>query len=173
MLETRRLLTLLTGALLIAAPRAAAQEPAPRHVAAVVGLFQYDLSGTGLAPMLALRGTTPVSSVITLEAGVLAARPRQQFGETTTFLAPELQAQLALPFTSILPYMGLGLGGALGFRSSAAGGRTNEISLSGSLGIRGQVWDRYGLQAEFRGRGIGLDFAGSSAEYTVGVTRRI
>jgi hypothetical protein len=164
-------LSLLAGALSIA-PAHSQEQPPPTHFSASLGLFQFDLAGTGLAPAVALRGSTPISSVIVLEGGLLAARPRQQFGQTTTFLVPEAQLQLAVPFTAVLPYMVLGFGGAFDFRGAEFGGTGSDFTVSGALGVRTWFGDRLGLQVEFRGRGIGFDFAGSSAEYTAGAIWR-
>jgi hypothetical protein len=160
----------LALASMIGAATVQAQEDAqPPHFAVVAGIFQYDLSGTGIAPMLAFRGTAPLTTVLTLEGGLLAARPGQQFGSTTTMLVPEAQVQLTLPFDRVTPYMGLGAGAAFDFRGTEFGGIENFLSISGALGIRGFLRDGLGVQAEFRGRGLGFDFTGSSAEYTIGV----
>jgi hypothetical protein len=162
-------LTLVLSSLLGATDLQAQEDAQPPHFAAVVGIFQYDLSGTGIAPMLALRGTAPLTTVLTLEGGLLAARPGQQFGSTTTMLVPEAQVQLTLPFDYVTPYMGLGAGAAFDFRGTEFGGIENFLSISGSIGMRAALRDRLGVQAEFRGRGLGFDFTGSSAEYTLGV----
>jgi len=168
-LFTPGMLALAFGAILGHAPVHAQETAPPPHLSAVLGIFQFDLSGTGIAPMFAIRGTTPLASVLVLEAGVLAARPGQQFGGTSTMLVPEAQVQLALPFPGVIPYMGLGAGAAFDFRGEDLG-RQNFVSLSGALGMRLPLGERVGIQAEFRGRGLGFDFKGSSAEYTVGMT---
>jgi hypothetical protein len=151
---------------------AAAQDALPRHITTSIGLFQYELSRNGLAPMVAIRATAPASSVLVLEGGVIASRPQQQVGGSTTFLAPEAQAQLVLPFDRILPYMGLGAGAVIDFRSEQLGGTYADFSVSGSLGVRAWVLNRGGIQMEFRGRGIGADFAETSSEYTAGMIWR-
>jgi hypothetical protein len=51
------------------------------------GVSQFDL-GTGTAPVVAVRFPFPLTSVILLETGVLAARPDQQFGYTSTLVIP-------------------------------------------------------------------------------------
>jgi len=167
---------LATAAILglgLPAGTAAAQEPVPAHAAFQAGLFQFDLSGTGWAPMLAFRATRPVSSVLLLEAGMLASRPAQQFGGTTTFLSPEAQLQLVLPFEQFVPYMGLGVGAALDFRGAEFDGTSADLAITGALGMKAWLTGQMGGLAEFRVRGIGLDFVGSSAEYTVGLIWRI
>ena len=166
---------LLMASMLIVASseRSAAQDALPRHITTSVGLFQYELSRNGVAPMMAIRGTIPTSSVLVLESGLVASRPRQEFGGSTIFLAPEAQAQLVLPFSRFLPYMGLGAGAVLDFRSDQLGGTYANFTVSGSLGIRAWVLNRGGVQVEFRGRGIGLDFEQTASEYTAGLIWRL
>jgi hypothetical protein len=147
------------------------QDPPPRHVSASIGIFQYDLSGTGIAPMVAVRWSMPLASVLSFEAGIVGSRPELQGGGSSTFVSPEAQLQLSLPFTGVVPYMGLGLGAAFDLRGAGAASRTDMV-ISGAVGVRTWVGDRLGLQAEFRGRGIGADFAGSAGEYTAGVVIR-
>jgi len=150
-----------------------AQDIPPRHLTASLGVVSYELVQSGVAPMLAVRGTTPISTVIILEAGLVASRPEYQIGRNSTFLAPEAQLQLALPFNSVVPYMGLGAGAVFDLGSGADGGSDFDMTISGSLGLRAWLTNRMGIQAEFRGRGIGFDFAGSSAEYSVGLAWQI
>ena len=147
--------------------QAASRTPA---VAVSAGAFQFDLSGVGTAPMLALRGFLPISRIGTLELGVLGARPSQQFGETTTFLAPEAQIQLEWPLGRVAPYLGLGGGVAFDIASKDAGGTDVDPTLSSALGLRARLDERLGVRAELRVRGIGDTFQGSSAEWTLGLT---
>lgn len=154
-------------------PRAAlAQEAPPRHLAASVGVFSYKLAESGVAPMVAVRASTPVSTVLVIEAGIAASRP-DQVGNPAMFLAPEVQAQLALPFEAFVPYMGLGFGAVIDFGGPDAGGSQFDISFSGTLGMRAWVNERLGIQGEFRGRGIGYDFATSASEYSLGLAWRL
>src|SRR5829696_714036 len=59
-------------------------------VSVSVGAFQYDLSGTCTAPMVAARGELPLTRHFLAEGGLAVARPEQQFGATTTFIDPEV-----------------------------------------------------------------------------------
>jgi hypothetical protein len=152
--------------------RLGAQDPQPRHLTVNTGVFDYELLDSGLAPMLAVRGAMPVSSVLMVEVGVVGSRPKQMPGQNSTFLAPEAQAQLTLPFNTVIPYMGLGFGAVLDFRSAEMGGTQADMTISGSLGMRAWFTNQVGAQAEFRGRGIGVDFQESSAEYSVGLAMR-
>lgn len=166
--------TLVLAFLLPSTPvLAEAQEPQAAHVAAIVGAFRYDMTRTGTAPMIALRATRSAASVLTLEGGVTLARPRPVAGETTTFIAPDVQAQLTLPFSAVVPYMGLGTGAVFDLRSGDAGDSSIDFSVNGALGIRAYLRGRTGVQAEFRGRGVGVDFDRSAAEFTLGLIWRM
>lgn len=145
----------------------AAQEPPPAHLSAALGLFHYEMGeDDGLAPMIALRAGTPVSSVLLLEGSVLAARPDDP--AMSTAIIPEAQVQLSLPFTAVNPYMGMGLGVSV---LDTSAGTNADLTISGALGVKVWLSDRWGMMAEFRGRGLGIDFENTSAEYTVGVSR--
>jgi hypothetical protein len=152
------------------ATASAQEEPPARNASFAVGLLQYDLVGNGLAPMLALRVGTPVSSVLVLEGALAAGRP-EQAGASSTLIIPEAQLQLSLPFTNFRPFFGLGFGVAFDLNSPT--GSSTDMTISGSLGVRTWISDRTGVVAEYRGRGIGIDFAGTSSEYTIALSRRI
>jgi hypothetical protein len=170
---TSKLLLALTAALALGLPGAArAQEMMPiAHFTVAAGLFQWELEGSGLAPLLAVRAGTPVSTVLLLEGSVIGARPGQDSG-TSTVLIPEGQFQLAIPFTGVNPYMGLGGGAVVDFGGGEDGGTGIDMTISASLGLRAWFGDRFGIVAEFRGRGIGTDFDRTSAEYTFGGSLR-
>lgn len=163
----------LVAALLFLASAATAQVPAPpAHLIVQTGLFQFDLNGDGYSPMMAGRLVLPISTVLMMEGSLLAARPGQDFGETTTLLIPEAQVQLVLPFARLVPYIGLGAGAALDLRSSEAGGRKSFATYSGSVG--GKYWLRktLGFQVEYRTRGIGSD-GGAANEFGVALLWQI
>jgi hypothetical protein len=48
------------------------------------GASQFDLSGTGTAPMVAIRADFPLGRFVLIEGGVGLASPDQQFGARTT-----------------------------------------------------------------------------------------
>ncbi|MQA89636.1 MAG: hypothetical protein GEU90_05310 [Gemmatimonas sp.] len=167
-LDFHRLLPIASFLLLTAPYAATAQEPEPvAGWMAALGLMQFELDGTGLAPMVALRGGTPLSSVLLLEGSMAAARPEQTTG-TSSVLIPEAQLQLSLPFTSVSPYMGLGAGAIVDFKNTDSGGTQLDLTISGAVGLRVWIGDRFGLGFEFRGRGIGADFERNTGEYIVG-----
>lgn len=155
------------------APVSAQDSVPPTHASVNVGLFQFDLADSGFAPMLAVRGATPINNVLLFEAALLAARPDQGFSSASTFIVPEAQVQIVLPFTAFSPYMGLGGGAALDFRPSDGGGTQANLTISGSLGIKAWLNERLGAQGEFRARGVSSEFSGTSTEYTLGLIWRI
>jgi hypothetical protein len=151
-----------------------AQEPAARRTAVSLsyGTFDYDLSGTGNTWMIAARVERPLTRVVLIEGGIVFARPEQQFGDTTTFVIPEVQAQIQIP-RRLAPYLGAGIGLAMDFREEEFGGTLTEVTFSGAVGLRAWLTDRFGARAELRVRGIGTNFAGSVAELTVGAALKL
>jgi hypothetical protein len=139
------------------------------------GAFQYDLSGTGTAPMFAARAEFPLTRHVLAEGGLAVARPEQQPGARSTFIAPEtqLQAQLPLAGGRVAPYLGAGFGAAFDRRSAALGGTQSDLTVSGATGIRTWITDQVALRAELRVRGIGSGFTGSAAEWTLGTSWRL
>ena len=147
----------------------------PTRLAAVslsYGVSQFDLSGTGDARMIALRVERLFSRRGILEGGVVVARPGQQFGDTTTLVIPEVQAQLQLAVGRVAPYLGAGLGWAFDFRDEADGGTQNDVTTSVAAGLRGWFTDRFGARADLRVRGFGTRFTGTAAEWTGGLALR-
>jgi hypothetical protein len=162
-----RPLALLLPLLLFATELLDAQEPPPTQATVSLGVMRFDLATTGIAPMAAVRAMTAVSSVLVLEGGAVVA-PTRQAGNSTIFVAPEAQVQLLLPFTGFVPYMGLGAGAGIDFRGAELGGTSASLSISGSLGFRASLPARFDLQGDARFRGLGVDFEGSTAEFTIG-----
>ena len=176
-----RLTTLFATLLALGAPVVVHAQTARPAVSLSAGAFQYDLSGTGTAPMLAVRAELPLSRFFLVEGGMTAARLAQQFGATTTFLAPELQLQVQAPLAGgrVAPYLGLGGGAALDLRGAAYGGNHNTYTASGATGLRYWLSDNFGIRGELRVRGISSNrvaplgaFAGSAAEWTLGTAWR-
>lgn len=169
---TRGAMLLAGAAFLALAVPAAAQRTS---VALAAGSFDFDLSGTGRAPVVALRLDRAVHPDLRLEGAVSVARPEQQFGATTTFVAPEAQLQWApvaigLGSEALLlhPYLGLGAGWAHDFRPDLED--RDDVTFSGALGFRLPVGPagRSGLEAEFRARFLDTGFTGSSGDLTLG-----
>jgi hypothetical protein len=170
------LATLLAAGLPVAArSQSAAFESARPVVSVNAGAFQFDLSGTGTAPMIAGRAELPINRYFLAEGGLLVARPEQQFGAKSTFLAPEVQLQAQAPLADgrIAPYLGMGVGLAMDLRNSRFGGNRTDPTVSGATGVRYWLTEALGLRAELRVRGVGSGFAGSAAEWTLGTSWRL
>ena len=162
-------LVVLTTLVVDAAAVTQAQGPltTARTIAVSAGASQFDLSGTGVAPMLALRVAFPFARVLVFEGGTILARPAQQFGATTTLVIPELGLQLQVP-RPVAPYIGVALGEAFDVRPQQFGGVLENLTVSGALGIRAALAARAGAITELRVRGIGSEFTGGAAEWTIG-----
>jgi hypothetical protein len=173
MTATRRLQLAAVALLAAAAAPAHAQIGAPARPSLSIagGISQFDLSGTGTAPVVTARVDYPLGRVLLAEGGVAVARPDQQFGSRTTLVVPEVGLQLQYP-ARVAPYLGVGVGSALDFRRERDGGTVGDPTVSGAAGVRAWVTDRLGLRGELRVRGIGRNFAGSTAEWTVGAALR-
>lgn len=170
-------LPIILAAALPAASRAqsASLHSTPRPAVSVAaGVFQFDLSGTGTAAMVAARVERPLGRFFLAEGALVGARPNQ-LGATTTFLAPEAQLQVQLPVANdhVAPYLGVGAGLALDLRNSRYGGNHSDPTLSGAMGVRYWLTDAFGLRGELRVRGIGRGFVGSTAEWTLGTAWRL
>jgi hypothetical protein len=157
----------------VASPLFSQEISHPRHLSLNTGILRFEGVTSALAPMVAFRGTSPISSCLGLEVALLAARPEDRSGSGTTVLVTETQLQLFLPVERITPYLGLGTGAFIDMQGQGLGDRGTFLSLSGALGVKGWLNDRFGAQAEFRGRGVGMEMERSSAEYSIGVVGHI
>lgn len=147
-----------------------AQEPrSPTHLSLTAGVFQFEMEDHGVTPMVGVRGASALVDALVLEVGLLAARPEQNVGHRKTFLVPEAQLQLTLPFTRFVPYMGLGAGAAIEVDAQQAGDLVTDLTYSGSVGLKAWLNERIGGLTEFRVRGLGIDFAQGAVEYSVGM----
>ena len=166
-------LALVIGLAFPASPAAAQHAPAdlgrPRYAVGVVaGASQFDLSGTGTAGLLGARVEAELRRWLVAEGAVGFFRPGEQFGGRASYAIPEAQLQVQFPGRVVRPY--LGAGGGYVF---ASGGGDAEGTASGAGGLRVAL-PGAGLDArgELRVRGIGQSFAGSTAEWTLGVGYR-
>jgi hypothetical protein len=155
---------------------AAAQTVEPSRALSIsAGASQFDLSGTGTAPMGAIRADLPLARFALVEVGLGVARPEQQFDRRTTLVIPEAQVQFQLPIGPVLPYLGVGTGLAMDFRPDEVGGTQTDWTASAAGGLRWWITPRAGVRAELRVRGIdynGDGFTGSAAEWTGGLMWR-
>jgi hypothetical protein len=164
--------TLLAVVLALSMPAIASAQLDRTTVSANFGVMQFDLSGTGEAPMFAARLDQELGPIFLGEVGLVYARPNQQFGATTNLFIPEIQLQAQFP-ARFAPYLGIGAGMAFDFREDRFGGTQSNVSVSGAGGVRFWLTDRFGARGELRVRGIGSEFQGSAAEWTLGATLRL
>ena len=158
---------------LVATAPAAAQSRSVMSgaVSLSAGVSQFDLAGTGNAPVVALRGELPLLPALLVEGGVAVARPNQQFAGRSTLVIPEVGMQVQYP-ARVAPYVGVGVGSAIDWRRSADGGIESGVTASGAAGVRAWATQRVGLRGELRVRGIGRGFPSSTAEWTLGAAMR-
>jgi len=174
--STQRVVLAVAAAIAAFSGSATAQSVVPpRALSISAGASQFDLSGLGTAPMAAFRVDLPLGRIVLAEPGVVVARPEQQFGSRTTLVIPEIQLQAQLPLGPVAPYLGVGGGLAMDFRSDAFGGTQTDVTGSVAGGVRWWATQRVGARAELRVRGVGANdggFTGTAAEWTAGLMWR-
>lgn len=138
------------------------------------GVFRYDLTRAGEARMIALRVERPLTRHVIAEGGIAYAHPLLQSGERTHYWIPELQVQVQRPMGILAPYLGIGGGAAWDTRDTQRSFQdtrpTWDPTFSAAGGVRARFTDVVGARAELRVRAIGGEFAGSSTEWTVGLS---
>jgi Outer membrane protein beta-barrel domain len=166
----RRALFCVSILFLIPAISLDAQMPAP-EISASVGAMQYDASGTGTAPVVALRGAVPlVGSWLLGEGNFSYASLDEQFSDVGTRVGvAEGQLQFQLPLGRVRPYLGAGAGWLHYFNNAPP--RATSPTYSAAAGLRVGLSPRISARAELRLRtwspfGSGND---SAAEWTGGL----
>ena len=130
---------------------------------------QFDLSGTGNALGLAVRGARPVYGNVVFEARGLFAPLEQQFGKAT-FFASDAHLQYRWTIARLSPYVG----GGIGFSANTKPLGTDwDPTMSFAAGTTVRLNDRLDLIGELRLRGIEWRFAGSTAEWSAGLNWRL
>lgn len=170
-----RPLAALALAATAAAPLAAQdrEPPLPRvptaGLAVTAGFSSFDLSGTGTASIFALRAATEFGTRFVVgELGISTMSPREQFDRRVTYVVPEAQLQLQVPFTVVRPYLGVGIGSWIS--SEAGDSRRTRVAVSGAAGVR--VLPRFtavSFVVEGRLRGVGDGFSGTTADLNAGL----
>ena len=130
----------------------------------------YDLSGVGNAPGVAVRATRSLSSSVDVEFGGLYARPSQQFVGTTTLLVPEAQLRYRWNAGRVSPYVGGGLGASM-LKAAFDTDWAPALSVATGTGVR--LTDRLSAVGEFRLRGHEWRFTGTTAELSAGLAWRL
>ncbi len=156
-------------ALVIASVSSAqAQSPSWGDLSVSAVLIDYDLSGTGSTPGLAIRSTKNLSSNVSVEFGGVYATPTQQFGPSSLFM-PEAQLRYRWNFGRFFPYAGAGLGAA---RVSSDFHTDWDPTMSFSAGSGVHLSDQLAVTGEFRLRGHEWRFVGTTAEISAGLAWR-
>lgn len=164
--------TLCSFILFSAIPVAA--QTSSREVSFAAGVSQFDASGTGTAPIAAMRAAAPVIGQWMLgEASLSYASLDEQFSTSNTHVGiGEAQLQAQLPAARIRPYIGLG-GGWLHYFSNAGGRSATTPTVSASAGLRLPVSSALLVRGELRFRswksGSDSGFHNNAAEFTAGV----
>ena len=139
------------------------------RLGASITRMDYDLSGTGHAPALAVRAERDLFSNVSLEVGGTYAKPSQQYGGSTLFM-PEVQLHYNWTAGRVSPYAGGGIGTAL---RTAPLVNDWDPTLSAAGGAAVRLTDRLSLTGELRLRGHEWQFAGTTTELGVGLTWRL
>lgn len=165
------------GAVLLLSAVPIAAQTATREVSFAVGASQFDASGTGTAPIAAIRGSTLlVGRWLLGEISLSYASLDEQFGATNRRVGVgegQLQAQFST--TRVRPYIGLG-GGWLHYFNNDEGRSAATPTLSGSAGLRIPIASALMLRGELRVRywegGGSSGFVNGAAEFTGGIGYR-
>jgi hypothetical protein len=146
------------------------------EVSATAGAMQFDASGTGTAPVFALRAAVPiVGSWLLVEGNLSYASLHEQFSDVGTRIGvAESQLQAQLPFARVRPYLGLGAGWFHYFNNVPVS--STSQTYSAAAGLRVGLSPRYTARAELRLRGWNpygdspsSGFGASAAEWTGGL----
>jgi hypothetical protein len=126
-----------------------AQMPGP-EISASVGAMQFDASGTGTAPVIALRAAFPiVGSWLLAEGNLSYASLDEQFSNVGSRIGvAEGQLQAQLPLGRVRPYLGAGAGW-LHYFNNAPPSATSPTYSAGA-GLRVGLSPRVTARAELR-----------------------
>ena len=166
---------LVTSCALLIGVTARAQGQTPmREFSLAAGASEYDASGTGTAPVGALRYSAPIVGRWLLgDLSLSYASLDEQFSTANTHIGvAEGQLQAQLPFNSIRPYIGIG-GGWLHYLSNAGGRPATGGTVSAAVGLRVPVSSSLILRGEMRMRAweAGSDgvYHNNAGEFTAGL----
>lgn len=170
------LIPLAVTILVLGAVPLAAQSAPERTVSVVGGAMTFDASGTGTAPVFALRvDRTLAGRWLIGEAGLGYAPITEQFQSVRTRLGvAELQAQFQAPLPIVRPYIGGGAGVVAYLTNAGGRGRVAE-AVSAAAGLRADLTGRIGLRLEGRLRYWDYNspgFVNGSGEVTGGLSYR-
>jgi hypothetical protein len=164
-----RVIALFAFVVVVAGASMAHAQDSAWQLGVSVSHLDYDLSGTGQVPALAVRAKRDLFSNVSLEVGGSYAKPSQQFGSSTLFM-PEAQVHYNWTAGRVSPYAGGGIGTAL---RTAPLVSDWDPTLSATGGAAVRLTDRLNVTGELRLRGHEWRFAGSTAEIGVGLAWRV
>jgi hypothetical protein len=120
------------------------------EISAAVGAMQFDASGTGTAPVIALRAAFPiVGSWLLAEGNLSYASLDEQFSNVGSRIGvAESQLQAQLPLARVRPYLGLGAGWLHYFNNAPP--RATSPTYSAAAGLRVGLSPRVTARAELR-----------------------
>ena len=176
----RRVSWLVAAILISSASPAHAQGSSWGDLAVSTGRLDFDLNGTGHTYGVAVRAKRAFSPHIALEVGGVLARycgykndaecwPNKEAGTTSLFM-PEAQLHYRWNMGRVSPYVGGGMG--LSRRGGAEVSRWDP-TFSAAVGSAVYVTERLGITGEFRLRGHGTRFTGTTSEISAGVVWRM
>ena len=174
-------LSLVAAILISSASPAQAQDSSWGDLAVSTGRLDFDLNGTGHTYGVAVRAKRHFSPHLALEVGGVLARycgyksvssdeclPSRQEGTTSLFM-PEALLQYRWSMGRVSPYVGGGVG--LSRRGGPSLSRWDP-TFSAAVGSAVYLTDRLGITGEFRLRGHGTRFTGTTSEISTGVVWR-
>jgi hypothetical protein len=169
----RRLLASLCSAasvLVFTTPTSAHAQAAQNSIVAGFSVMEFDLTGVGTAPGMTIRGSRALTGHLAIEGSFPMSWLSEDFGKSRLF-APEAHLQYHWQAGSFRPYVGGGAG--IAWRNRGVFGRSDaNLTLSVAGGTRFDLTERLALIGELRLRGIKRNFAGSTADFTSGVSWR-
>ncbi|HEU5217135.1 MAG TPA: hypothetical protein VFU23_00650 [Gemmatimonadales bacterium] len=163
---SRGVLGLLLAA---AAPAAllAQREGPPTEGSIRIGASRYDLSSTGTGASLNAGLTLPLAGrTVFLEPSIGILRITTAFGHHSSWLFPELTAQVQQGLGAVRPYLGGGIGTGTTGLSGVAHWKFTLLALAGA---RVHLAGRWGVRGEVRLRSVD-PWVGHTADFGVGFT---
>lgn len=138
-------------------------------VSFLAGPSPYDLSGAGTGFAAAIRFDIPSGRVFIIEPGFGFFRYRTRFGQTISYLLPEISLQFQPARGTIRPYLGVGAG----FSEYLTGPGASPGTVHAAAGLRVGVTRDYGFRGEVRLRGLDPFHGGHMTDVVVGLTKRL
>jgi hypothetical protein len=131
----------------------------------VVGAATYDLSGTGVVPLVGASVERYIHRIWRIQANVAYLQyETTAAGTRTHYFFPEAQLHVQIPTRVFRPYIGIGGGAAI----QRSGRWRIHPTLSFSSGMKILVTPRWTLGGELRIRSV-RPWTGSTADWTIGI----